>query len=142
MKHWLLFSGIGFILMAIILFRIDALKEKDKTEIKELEKASVRTELLIDELNELSSIIVEELDKKYSNMLNIYNEVITVSEPVQGESSTGTAQQRDKKDTILELHNTGKSVLEIARELGIGIGETELVIKFARRGVGTKNEKL
>ncbi len=140
MNHWLLFSGIGFIIVSIILFIGDALK--NKAEIRELKQASARTELLIDELNELSATVVDELDKKYNNMLTIYNEVLTISEPTQEEDLSEAPQQWSKKSTILELHRKGKSVLEIAKELDIGIGETELVIKFAGKGVGTSNESL
>ena len=35
---------------------------------------------------------------------------------------------RNNKERILELHKTGKSAVAIAKELGLGIGEVNLVI--------------
>lgn len=37
-------------------------------------------------------------------------------------------QQGDEKNKILELYRNGKSELEIAKELGLGIGEVKLII--------------
>ncbi|MDD2573173.1 MAG: hypothetical protein WCS98_00280 [Bacillota bacterium] len=146
MNYGLLFLGIGLVIVAVILFIIEAVK--NRSEIRELEIANAQTELLIEELNELSSIIVDEMDKKYNNMLSIYREMLTTSEPVQEDpqqdkdksKSAEGMQPRDRKNTILELHSIGKSPQGIAERLGIGVGEVELIIKFAERGVG-KNDK-
>lgn len=40
----------------------------------------------------------------------------------------GNAGGRNNNERILELHNTGKSNMAIAKELGLGIGEVKLVI--------------
>ncbi len=141
MNYTLLFLGIGLVILAVVLFILDA--RKSRSEIRNLEKANAQTELLIEELNELSSIIVDELDKKYNNMLDIYKELSVVSEDDQqgkqihnGDISyKNGVQQLDRKSSILELYDTGKSPSEIASRIGIGTGEVELIIKLAGRGV-------
>lgn len=43
-------------------------------------------------------------------------------------SAGGQGEGANNNDRILELHNTGKSNVAIAKELGLGIGEVKLVI--------------
>ncbi|MGI6703210.1 MAG: DUF6115 domain-containing protein [Clostridia bacterium] len=142
MNYGLLFFGIGLVIVAVALFIVDTVK--NRSEIRELERANAQTELLIEELNELSSIIVDEMDKKYNKMLSIYNELLITPEKdneyaQQSRDKAGHAegiQPRDKKTTILELHSLGKSPGEIAERLGTGVGEVELIVKLAGQGVG------
>ena len=71
MNYLLLILGICMVIVAVVLFVLDT--KKSRNEIRELERANAQTEALIEELNELSSIIVDEMDKRYNNMLDIYN---------------------------------------------------------------------
>lgn len=142
MNYALLFLGICLVVLAVVLFILDAIKSR--SEIRDLEKANAQAELLIEELNELSSIIVDEMDKRYNNMLDIYKELLAASEPEtkeQDDADEKTADSentafRDRKNEILDLHRLGKLPGEIASKMGIGTGEVELVIKFAGQGVG------
>lgn len=117
--------------------------KKSRNEIRELERANAQTEALIEELNELSSIIVDEMDKRYNNMLDIYKELLAVSESEIKEPKDGTEKKTkpakdgkvDKKNQILDLHKSGSLPSEIAERLGIGTGEVELVLRFAGQGV-------
>jgi hypothetical protein len=141
MNYLLLALGICLVIVAVVLFILET--KKSRNEIRELERANAQTEALIEELNELSSIIVDEMDKRYNNMLDIYKELLVVSEnetkePKDGaENNTGPAkeEQGDKKNQILDLHKSGRSPSEIAERLGIGTGEVELVLRFAGQGV-------
>ncbi|MDE5803518.1 MAG: hypothetical protein K2I22_11420 [Lachnospiraceae bacterium] len=40
----------------------------------------------------------------------------------------GSSEKENQNGRILELHNAGKSNVEIAKELGLGVGEVKLVI--------------
>ena len=141
MNYILLALGICLVIVAVVLFILDT--KKSRNEIRELERVNAQTEALIEELNELSSIIVDEMDKRYNSMLDIYKELLAVSEndakePTDGaENNTGSGKdgQRDKKNQILDLYKSGRSPFEIAERLGIGTGEVELVLRFAGQGV-------
>ncbi len=51
------------------------------------------------------------------------------------EENSEDLENRNYNDTILKLHQEGKSQLQIAKELGLGIGEVKLVINLFE-GVG------
>ncbi|HOO13122.1 MAG TPA: hypothetical protein PK684_09230 [Bacillota bacterium] len=141
MNYLLLAFGICLVIVAVVLFILET--KKSRNEIRELEMANAQTEALIEELNELSSIIMDEMDKRYNNMLDIYKELLAVSETevkepkdeVEKNTNPGKDGQRDKKNQILDLHRSGRSPSEIAESLGIGVGEVELVLRFAGQGV-------
>ncbi|MDE6064126.1 MAG: hypothetical protein K2G20_06035 [Lachnospiraceae bacterium] len=44
----------------------------------------------------------------------------------------GSSEKENQNERILELHNAGKSNVEIAKELGLGVGEVKLVIDLFR----------
>lgn len=141
MNYLLLALGICLVIVAVVLFILET--KKSRNEIRELERANAQTEALIEELNELSSIIMDEMDKRYNNMLDIYKELLAVSETevkepkdeVEKNTNPGKDGQRDKKNQILDLHRSGRSPSEISESLGIGVGEVELVLRFAGQGV-------
>jgi uncharacterized coiled-coil protein SlyX len=141
MNYLLLAFGICLVIVAVVLFILET--KKSRNEIRELEMANAQTEALIEELNELSSIIMDEMDKRYNNMLDIYKELLAVSESeikepkdeAEKDMNPGKDRQRDKKNKILDLHKSGRSPYEIAERLGIGVGEVELVLRFAGQGV-------
>ena len=57
---------------------------------------------------------------------------VSTDESVQaGDVETGD----NKRDNVLKLYKQGKSVIEIAKTLGIGVGEVRLVIDLFK---GTK----
>lgn len=44
----------------------------------------------------------------------------------------GSSEKENQNERILELYNAGKSNVEIAKELGLGVGEVKLVIDLFR----------
>ncbi len=56
-------------------------------------------------------------------------------ETIETEEIREDLENRNYNDTILKLHQEGKSQLQIAKELGLGIGEVKLVINLFE-GVG------
>jgi ABC-2 type transport system ATP-binding protein len=58
-------------------------------------------------------------------------ELLVLDEPVNGLDPAGIKEVRD---LLLELNSKGKSNVEIAKELGLGIGEVKLVIDLFRGG--------
>jgi hypothetical protein len=138
MNYLLLIFGIVLVIIALVLFIMD--RKKTSSEIQDLERANAQTEYLIEELNELSSIIVDEMEKKYIKMLDIYQELLAVSaveqkekeEPRQEKQTGKKTKVQSMRNKILELHKLGSSPVEIASQTGIGIGEVELIIKFAQ----------
>jgi IS30 family transposase len=141
MNYLLLIFGIGLVIIALVLFIMD--RKKTSSEIQDLERANAQTEYLIEELNELSSIIVDEMEKKYIKMLDIYQELLAVSaveqkereEPKQEKQTEKKTKVQSMRNKILELHEAGSSPVEIASQTGTGIGEVELIIKFAQGSV-------
>lgn len=58
---------------------------------------------------------------------------VSVSE-VDKVDITANLDSSNNNDKILKLHSQGKSVVDIAKELGLGIGEVKLVIELFRGG--------
>ena len=55
-----------------------------------------------------------------------------VLEPEEAEPETQEEEQVNHNQLILEKYKDGKSAIEIARELGLGVGEVRLVIGLFR----------
>ena len=53
-------------------------------------------------------------------------EAVEASEPAAEEPAKEASE--DNKDVILEMHKSGLSILEIAKHLGMGVGEVKLVV--------------
>lgn len=141
MNYLMLFFGIGLAILAVVLLLID--RKKANCDIKDLERANAQTEYLIEELNELSSILVDEMEKKYIKMLDIYEQLLAVpvdeqqkDKPKQDKSLRDGTISHNKHDDILQLFNSGNSPADIASKMGMGTGEVELIIKFANREFG------
>lgn len=66
--------------------------------------------------------------KKENDLDN--KEIAQIAENTKIEFETGSNNNKQ----ILDLHNAGKSNIEIARELGLGMGEVKLVIDLFRGG--------
>ena len=55
-------------------------------------------------------------------------EIVDVETKEDEASSEQQGIVEDSKDIILEMHNQGLSILEIAKHLGLGVGEVKLVV--------------
>ena len=51
-----------------------------------------------------------------------------LKEPVAEETKEEAPADNNNKDVILEMHKSGLSILEIAKHLGLGVGEVKLVV--------------
>ena len=94
---------------------------------------------LTDLAGELSSLpntlksVTPELQKRYEETVSFVESQVEKAEPMQKEelleaAVTMTDSERNHNDDILFLHSAGKSDVDIAKELGLGLGEVKLVI--------------
>ena len=82
--------------------------------------------------NTLKSV-TPELQKRYEETVSFVESQVEKAEPMQKEelleaAVTMTDSERNHNDDILFLHSAGKSDVDIAKELGLGLGEVKLVI--------------
>ncbi|MGN0427946.1 MAG: DUF6115 domain-containing protein [Agathobacter sp.] len=94
---------------------------------------------LTDLAGELSSLpntlksVTPEVQKRYEETVSFVESQVEKAEPMQKEelleaAVTMTDSERNHNDDILFLHSAGKSDVDIAKELGLGLGEVKLVI--------------
>ena len=94
---------------------------------------------LTDLAGELSSLpntlksVTPELQKRYEETVSFVESQVEKAEPMQKvelleAAVTMTDSERNHNDDILFLHSAGKSDVDIAKELGLGLGEVKLVI--------------
>lgn len=82
---------------------------------------------------------VEDLSDKHKKNANKKSGIEKAESPmvvqkVKKTDSTVASDNNNNNDKILKLYSQGKSVVEIAKELGLGIGEVKLVIELFRGG--------
>ena len=98
---------------------------------------------LTDLAGELSSLpntlksVTPELQKRYEETVSFVESQVEKAEPMQKEelleaAVTMTDSERNHNDDILFLHSAGKSDVDIAKELGLGLGEVKLVIGLVK----------
>lgn len=63
----------------------------------------------------------------------VSDKVIPISEAQRSTKEDETSEQTRQNNTIMEMHEAGKSNIAIARELGLGVGEVGLVIELAQK---------
>ena len=86
-----------------------------------------------DAKNEKGSILGENTEQPNKKDLDDKNnEYVKPSECVL--SANVEEEKSNKKDRILKLHGEGKSNVEIAKNLGLGIGEVKLIIDLFESG--------
>ncbi len=82
--------------------------------------------------NTLKSV-TPEVQKRYEETVSFVETQVEKAEPMPKEelleaAVTMTDSERNHNDDILFLHSAGKSDVDIAKELGLGLGEVKLVI--------------
>lgn len=82
--------------------------------------------------NSLKSV-TPEVQKRYEETVSYVESQVEKAEPIPKEelleaAVTMTDSERNHNDDILFLHSAGKSDVDIAKELGLGLGEVKLVI--------------
>ncbi|WP_341877216.1 DUF6115 domain-containing protein [Defluviitalea saccharophila] len=117
---------------------------------KELKERIDEADQMLKELNQFSSYIQSELEKKHKELLFLY-QLIEEKEKKLAISNGGELQDylsdiKEKKEelevhnilnnkyynSIIELYKSGKDTASIAKELNIGKGEVELILGLAR----------
>ena len=66
--------------------------------------------------------------KEFKDLSGIASENEAIEEMKENEEATETQPVDSNKDIILEMHKSGLSILEIAKHLGLGVGEVKLVV--------------
>lgn len=155
---------VGLLFIVISFF----FKTKDNKDIQDGEsnkKIEYNNENSLDEINELSQVVMGEIDSKHKEVLHIYEmidkkesdlkaiyeDVKDENKEVREETSGEIIEERninsDKDDKevkefdsskfddydnhnnkIIQKYNEGMELENIAKELGLGIGEVQLVI--------------
>ena len=121
----------------------DAALKTIEDSIKEADEAA-------EELNRLAGSVLEELEKKYQEVLFLYNLIDEKKQELAAQyKNQGMARphaapadfakrekliNHPKKQEILELHNRHTPVADIAKALNIGQGEVSLVLGLTGRG--------
>lgn len=126
--------------------KIMAVNEYSDTVLEDINKNHQEVMFLYDMLNDKHENIkttVSQIEKTVKeaetaggqeaaqDMLSEETDAPDMQEEAQKEDisfSAGSSNNENKNDKILELHGAGKSHVEIAKELGLGVGEVKLVI--------------
>ncbi len=121
-----------------IMFLYDMLHEKQKNVLetaKEIEKARAIAKETKDELEntvqEAANIEVQEtvtMVKAETPQVSDVSEADSDGTFPKDTEAGGTGAETNNNEKILEMHRQGKSNVAIAKELGLGVGEVNLVI--------------
>jgi DNA-binding NarL/FixJ family response regulator len=140
--------------MVVMRRRERARAAEEDSALTALEKIDAASDTALNEINQTSQIALNEINEKYQAMLFLYNlldekkkEIAVLTEPRPAapvanrvlpqktppeQKQTRKASQRKEKNTryehVMELHNGGLTVPEIAKKLNIGQGEVQLFI--------------
>ena len=123
---------------------------RDGAALKSVEDSIKEADEAAEELNKLAGSVLEELDKKYQEVLFLYNLIdekkrelaaqykgTGISRPNETPSDftkRDTIVSHPKKQEILELHKKDTPIADIAKTLGVGQGEIKLVLGLTGRG--------
>lgn len=131
-----------------VMFLYDMLNEKTKevhNNIRDMQKAADKQKTAVDtERSHHASKDNPDVDKNHmEEAAMLYNAEISAAVDVNktltvnpDENMTSATEDGDsKRENVLKLYKQGKSVIEIAKTLGIGVGEVKLVIDLFK---GTK----
>lgn len=121
-----------------VLFLYDMLHDKQKN-LLETAKEIERTRAIAKETkDELENTVQEAANMEVQEAVTfVKEETVEDSEVSDGDSdgalskdteADGTGEEINNNEKILEMHRQGKSNVAIAKELGLGVGEVNLVI--------------
>lgn len=119
MEFFLVFSlGVALAIVVIFVLR-PGLFSRSSTDYAMLE---VMIEESISELEKKQAELIEELEEKQQALLELQEQVIKSIAPVQ--------HQSPKVLAVLELAAEDEDVAGIAKKLGLGLGEVELILEL------------
>ena len=145
---------IGVAVVVVTLVSIGRIVNKgagrNDTALKNVEDSIKEADEAAEELNKLAGSVLEELDKKYQEVLFLYNLIDEKKKELAAQyKNQGLARPNEgpadvtgrdnkinhpKKREILELHKMNAPVADIAKTLGVGQGEVKLVLGLTGRG--------
>jgi peptidoglycan hydrolase CwlO-like protein len=115
---------------------------------RELQTMMNEADDLLKELNDISSYIMDEIDKKHKDLLFLYQLIEEKQKDLVETTKEKTTEdhhkiadssvrfQKDEKhmysNKIFQLYEEGKDIAAIAKELNIGKGEVELVLELTK----------
>ncbi|WP_101843907.1 DUF6115 domain-containing protein [Halobacillus sp. Marseille-P3879] len=122
---------ISFIIDGIIIFALFTVF----TKVKKTEEIELRQQEVAKEIEDLFSSYLLEIKEENSRFES------KVIESSNNESETYKPPEPDKEEDyevstqskVISLYNKGKSVDDIARELNLGVTETQLIVKFHKK---------
>ena len=112
----------------------ESLKESNKEiDINPNPNSNMQQESVGKTADEVANVVKEDTKKatnvtKKKTTPKKAKQVVEDKKPLDIQFADGTVDNRNNNEKILALHNSGKSNVMIAKELGLGIGEVKLVI--------------
>lgn len=100
----------------------NTVSEVNKT-VKEVEETKKEAEAVVQSVHSVQNHTEEE---------SVPEEIVSDAPMDVSADSDTDAKSRNSNEKILELHKQGKSMVAIAKELGLGVGEVKLVIDLYR----------
>ncbi len=108
-----------------VTFLYSMLSDKHKeimTSVEMIDQYKKDINQIVNTKEELVNIKQSKEDEQLQEAINEIDENIMEEEPEEVKTVDGS------KDIILEMHKSGLSILEIAKHLGLGVGEVKLVV--------------
>lgn len=112
-----------------VMFLYDMLNDKHeniKSTVSKIEQTVKEAEAAGEQLS------VQGMSAEENEEANMAEETPEESQKEDISFMDGSSEKENQNERILELHNAGKSNVEIAKELGLGVGEVKLVIDLFR----------
>jgi hypothetical protein len=144
----MLVAGGSFVLLAILGFKKSETEQADSIlsdKLDVLGSSVTEVDEAISELSDMSKNVFKEFESKYQELLFLYNLIDEKEKRIEALGTmqvAGPLENTKKPDinpkfaNVIEMHHTGKTVEEIARELDMGKGEIDLILTL---GGGRKN---
>ncbi|NLM40798.1 MAG: DUF2802 domain-containing protein [Firmicutes bacterium] len=119
MEFFLVFTlGIAVAVLGLFLLR-PGLFTRPNTDFSVLE---VMVEEALEQLEQRQAEILAEIEEQHNALLELQKQILSSFFP--------EPQQSPKVLAVLELASQGKDVEQIAKKLGLGVGEVELILEL------------
>ncbi len=115
-----------------------AREEQNSKVIGDSERTEINIPKELPEMNSVLNVTVEDESQSGSKkdvLKRIFEEKPELfTQPENDEEKAVASDSSNNNEKILKLHAQGKSIVDIAKELGLGIGEVRLVVELFRGG--------
>lgn len=106
---------------------VDEYKKEISSMLKQQAVQNITKENLVQQ-QEQENIPEPETEEEIDEDLELDEAIREMEETPVPEETSEELENVDNKDMILEMHKAGLSILEIAKHLGLGVGEVKLVV--------------